>query len=76
MNYSAYYSLTVILWKQLLVGQMCLCALVSPLQVMKEPLFRGEPVPAELHLVVCQTPPPMHTVVVGCRYIHICMYMY
>jgi hypothetical protein len=35
--------------------------------VMKEPLFRGEPVPAELHLVVCQTPPPMHTVVVGCR---------
>jgi hypothetical protein len=38
--------------------------------VMKEPLFRGEPVPAELHLVVCQTPPPMHTVVVGCRYIH------
>ena len=25
--------------------------------------------PADLHLLVCQTPPPTHTIVVGCKYI-------
>ncbi|CAI8013770.1 DDB1- and CUL4-associated factor 15, partial [Geodia barretti] len=39
----------------------------SPLKyVCQEPLFRGETVPADLHLLVCQTPPPTHTIVVGC----------
>lgn len=37
------------------------------LQVHSERLFRGEAVPAELHLLVCQTPSPIHTVVVGCK---------
>ena len=40
-------------------------------QVCKEPLFRGETAPADLHLLVCQTPLPTHTVVVGCRYISV-----
>ena len=53
--------------KKLHISASCFATLSFFQQVFSEALFRGESVPTDLHLQVCQTASPVHTIVMGCK---------